>query len=361
MTDTHPFTFLDLEAAAQPEQIFAATDEVGVDTEFMREDTYFAELCLLQMAVGADIYLVDPLADTDLKPLWPALLDRRWVVHSGRQDLEVIYQVTGALPQDLFDTQIAASLLGFAPQLGYANLVRELYSVELSKTQTRADWRQRPLSDAMRTYAAADVEYLIGAADKLRERLSELGRLDWAVEDSRELLNPALYVTDPDTAIERLKGAGKLRGQTRAIARQLAAWRERRALKSNRPRQWILKNAVVLDIAHRVPSNVDELERIEGIPKGVVRRSGEELVALVREAAKSDDDYRPPAPPTEQEKSTLKAMKAQVANVATELDLNAEVLAPRRDLVAALQGERNSRLFLGWRYAVIGQALEKLL
>ena len=346
------------------EPLLAALEEapvLGIDTEFMRESSYFAELCLVQLATPQQIFLVDPLADANLEPLWRTLLGRAWIVHSGRQDLEVVYQASGALPDDIFDTQIAAALLGYAPQLGYANLVRELFDVELSKSQTRADWRRRPLSDAMLSYAAADVDFLLEAKDLLEERLDKEGRRDWAREDSRTLLERGLYNVDPETAIDRLKGARRLTGPARARARALAAWRERRAVHSDRPRQWIMKDAPLIEIARSAPDSVDALADIDGLPAGLLRRSGADLVDLVQNVPNHDDGYRPPGPPTEREKKLLKAMQEQVAAISQELDIAAEVLAPKRTLTAAMRGERSTNLFTGWRGAVVGERLATLL
>ena len=348
----------------QAEALIAALENspaLGLDTEFMRESSYFAELCLVQLATHREVILLDPLAEGGLDTLWAALLQPTWVVHSGRQDFEVVYQASGALPNDVFDTQIAAALLGYAPQLGYANLVKELFDVELSKSQTRADWRRRPLSDAMLSYAAADVTFLLEAKQMLVERLDERGRGDWAREDSRLLLEPSLYEIDPATAIERLKGARRLTGPARARARALASWRERRAVRSDRPRQWIMKDAPLIEIARTAPDNLEALAEIDGLPPGLLRRSGAELVSLVLDTEAEDDGYRPPEPPTEREKKTLKAMQEQVAAVSSELEIAAEVIAPRRALTAALRGERSTNLFTGWRGEVIGATLEALL
>ena len=348
----------------QAEALAPALDSapvIGLDTEFMRESSYFAELCLVQLATGQDIFLVDPLADGGLDELWAGLLERTWIVHSGRQDLEVVFQAAGALPNDVFDTQVAAALLGYAPQLGYANLVKDLFKVELSKSQTRADWRRRPLSDAMLSYAAADVRFLLDAKDILSDRLNEKGRKEWAQEDSRTLLDQSLYAIDPATAIDRLKGARRLTGPARARARALAAWREQRAVHSDRPRQWILKDAPLIEIARTAPDSLDALAAIEGLPPALLRRSGAALIELVQAANVEEDGYRPPQPPSEREKKTLKAMQEQVAAVSHELDIAAEVLAPRRALAAALRGTRTTNLFSGWRAEVVGEKLEALL
>lgn len=335
---------------------------IGLDTEFMREKTFFAELCLVQIATGDSIYCVDPLGDADMPSFWDAALPTPWVAHSARQDIEVIYQAAGRMPTELFDTQVAAGLLGHAPQLGYANLVSELFDVELPKSHTRADWSRRPLSAAVLKYAAEDVEYLLPARDILTEQLDKLGRLQWATEDSRLLLDPALYDIDPQSAINRLKGARNLRGRRRSAAARLAAWREAEALRANRPRQWIAKDATLLAIAAALPESQQELEAIDGLPSGLVRRSGDRLLEAVRASARDDHGQRPPAAPNEEQKKLLKEMQKQVADCAESLGLSAEIIAPKKELSAAvLGGSRESRVFSGWRRELIGERLLQML
>lgn len=335
--------------------------QIGVDTEFMREKTYYSQLCLVQFAAGERYWCADPLPAQELQPFWDALLEPAWVLHSGRQDLEVVQQSAGRLPDELFDTQIAAALLGFPPQIGYANLVSELFGVELAKSQTRADWSRRPLSGAELEYAAEDVQYLLPAHAELCERLDALGRLSWAHEDSADLLNPALYSIDLDNAIDRVKGARNMRGRARRAATLLAAWREQRAVSSNKPRQWILRDAVLLDIAGSAPESLAALNSIDNISPGIVRRNGDELLALLSAAQQGDDDYEPPARPDDEQKALLKSLQKKVSACAQQIDVPAEILAPRRELAAAVAGETKLRLFRGWREALIGAEISRML
>jgi ribonuclease D len=334
---------------------------LGLDTEFMREKTFFAELCLVQVSAGKSIYCIDPLGDLDMPHFWDSVMQTGWVVHSARQDIEVIYQAANRMPAQLFDTQVAAGLLGYAPQLGYAGLVSELFQVEIPKSHTRADWSKRPLADAVLEYAAEDVEYLLPAREIMAERLEQQGRLEWANEDSALLLNPALYDIDPALAINRMKGARNMHGRRRAAAARLAAWREEEALRANRPRQWIAKDAALLDIASRSPKTVAELEKIEGLPAGLVRRSGEQLIDAVAAAVGDDTNYRPPSRPDEEQKMLLKKMQQDVAACADDLGLAAETVASKKELSAVIiGGNRDSRVFSGWRADVIGDSLQKL-
>jgi len=335
---------------------------LGVDTEFMRERTYFAQLCLTQIAGPDEIWCVDPLSGYQQEEFWKELLAHEWVVHSARQDIEVIYQAAGAMPTSIFDTQIAAGLLGFPAQMGYAGLLKELFDVEIHKTHTRADWSKRPLREEYLQYAAEDVEYLLAAYDVLTEKLEEKGRLEWAQEDARWLLDPALYEISAGQAIERVKGARNFRGRKRAAAARLAGWREAEAIKRDRPRQWIMRDNVLLDIAYNLPGSEKELVNLQGIPPKLVQRVGKQLLDAVAASARDEKGYQPPRPPNEGQKALLKEMQARVVACAEELDIAAETVASKRELSAVIvSGHRKSRVFSGWRADVIGNDLVSLL
>ena len=336
--------------------------QLAIDTEFMRERTYYAQLCLAQIAAGEHIWCVDPLAGHAQEAFWAELLTHDWVLHSARQDIEVVYQTAGAMPASIFDTQVAAALLGMPAQLGYAGLVKELFDVDIHKMHTRADWSRRPLKAEYLEYAAEDVEYLLPACELLSERLEEKGRLDWAREDSAFLLNPALYAADASQAIDRLKGARNFRGRRRAAAARLATWRETEAIKRNRPRQWIMRDNVLLDIAWKLPQSETELADIQGVPAKLVKRVGHELVEAVRKSADDTPDYQPARPPDEPQKALLKAMQAKVSKCADELGIAAESVASKRELAAVIfGGTRESRVFSGWRAELVGNELLELL
>lgn len=336
--------------------------QLAVDTEFMREKTYFAQLCLLQIATRDEIFCVDPLSDNPQEQFWASILDGSWVVHSARQDIEVVLQTARGMPREIFDTQIAAGLLGMSTQIGYAGLMKELFDVDMDKSHTRADWTRRPLPEAFLQYAAEDVEYLLPAADVLAEKLEQKGRLDWARQDSQLLLDPALYEISGDQAVERLKGAKGFKGRKRAAAVRLAAWREREAIKRDRPRQWIMRDNVLLDIAYKLPESVEQLADIQGVPHKLVTRAGDALQAEIAASGNDENGYQPPRPPDESQKALLKEMQLQVANCAKDLELAAETVASKRELSAIIvTGGRDSRVFQGWRHDLIGTQLQQLL
>ncbi|MEO1201598.1 MAG: ribonuclease D [Pseudomonadota bacterium] len=337
-------------------------DPVALDTEFMRERTYFAQLCLVQLATPDEIFCMDPLAGDELGVFWERLGGRTWVIHSARQDIEVIYQASGRMPDALFDTQVAAGLLGFQAQIGYAGLVDELFDVQLPKSHTRADWSRRPLSDELLTYAAEDVEYLLRASDVLSERLDAKGRLDWARADSALLLDKSLYDIDAGAAVDRLKGARSLRGRRRVVAARLAEWREEEAVRLNRPRQWIVRDSILIDLAFKAPGNLRELGRIDELPDKVIKRSGKAILKAIASAAGDSHDYSPPSAPTEAQKSQLKAMQRRVAECADDLGIAAETIASRKDLSAIIADDgRDSKVLSGWRRELVGSDLLALV
>jgi len=353
--------FLDADKVGTLSELVASAGRIGLDTEFMRERTYYPQLCLVQVATDRTICCVDPLGAQDIEAVWDTLMPASWVVHSGRQDIEVIYHSAGRMPAGLFDTQVAAALLGYQPQLGYAALVSELFGKQLAKSHTRADWSRRPLAAELVEYAAEDVEHLLPAADRLTERLAAAGRLDWALEDSAYLLDEALYRPDPGDAIRRLKGARRLSGRALAAATRLAAWREREAEQRNRPRQWILGDAVLLTLAVTAPDSRAALNRIEGLPAGTIRRVGDELLEAVAAIAGDPESTATPPRPDDAHRSRLASIQEQVSAAAAELGIEPEVIAPKKELTAALFGERDLRVLRGWRRTLIGADLLKVV
>jgi len=338
----------------------SAHTSIGLDTEFLRERTYRAELCLLQVSAGDDAACVDPLAVTGLGalagPLTAAGVVK--VMHASRQDLEVLLPAVG-LVRPVFDTQIAAALAGFAAQVGYAELVRRLLGIELAKAHTRTDWSRRPLSPEQIEYALDDVRHLIPLKLALEERLEKFGRLGWLAEELAGLADASALATDPEEAWRRLKGLRGLDPARERLARGLAAWRERRAMERNRPRGWILDDAALRELIVRVPRSLAALEAIGDVPAGVVRHCGEELLACIAAAQVPD-----PAPtlearqrPDPAKTALVKKLAAVNQAVATELGVSPEVLATRRDLERLAEGGQELAALRGWRRAVIGEKL----
>ena len=346
-----------------------AADFVALDTEFMRESTYFPKLCLMQLATPArndsdvECVLVDPIAVPDLQPLWDFLNDRRRikVLHAARQDLEVLsIAMRGALNGPIFDTQIAAALIGQPAQIGYGALVAERLGQQLEKGHTRTDWSRRPLSPEQLQYAEDDVRYLVPLYLNLRDALEESGRSAWLYEETRELEDPALHRTEPEAAWKRLKGLDRLRPEQRATAKLLAHWREETAVKHDKPRGWILADDALREIAERLPGTTEDLEKVRTLPAGVVRRRGEEFLALVtrgREQGGSEPASSGPPRPDPQQVAMVTKLMNVTRTTAEELKVSPEILATRRDVEQLVFSRRADRLSSGWRKDAIGARL----
>jgi ribonuclease D len=258
---------------------------LALDTEFMREKTYRAELCLLQIADGDNAVCIDPLALTDLSSLTPLLRAPGVVkiMHAARQDLEVLLPAVG-LVAPVFDTQIAAALAGHPSQVGYAELARRLLGVELAKAHTRADWSRRPLSQEEQEYALDDVRHLAALRASLLDTLASQGRVAWLEEELAALANPDALRVAPEEAWRKVKGLPSLDPARQQLVQSLAAWRERRADERNRPRGWILDDVSLREIVVRLPRSPEALTALPEMQESVVRKCGEELLTLVREA-----------------------------------------------------------------------------
>jgi len=340
---------------------------LAVDTEFIREKTYYPVLCLIQLASPTHCFCIDPLALPDLSPLRNLLLDERItkVFHAARQDLEILGLAFGKLPAPVFDTQIAASLLGLGDQLGYANLVKHFLQVQLSKGHARTDWERRPLSKEQIEYAADDVRYLIELFPSMRQKLVDLGRLDWLQEDFADLTRPELYQNNPDQQWQRVSGIQKLKGAQLAILQELAGWREQQAQHQDKPRKWIISDDVLLVLALQAPREITQLERIRGINSGLVQRHGQTLLGLVEKGqSRPKQDWpqlsrRKTLSPAQE--ALLDASMAIVRLHSAKHQINHSALCSRHDLESIIGGDRQNALLHGWRRGIAGQAVLNFL
>jgi ribonuclease D len=342
-------------------------DRLALDTEFMRERTYHPQLCLVQIATETDCCLIDPLAGLDLAPLYELLNDRGRlkILHAARQDIEVLLLAGGTVPGPLFDTQLAAALLGFPAQMGYADLVAQQLGHSIDKGQTRTDWSRRPLTAAQLAYAADDVRHLLTLHAELQSVLSAKDRSSWMDEETAVYENPALYRTDPADAWRRLKGLNRLRPQEQAAARALAEWRERRAIESDKPRSWILADETLYAVATLAPESIEALQSIPSLPPSIVRKRGHELLELLQAARSSTvPAISPPRRPTTEETALAGTLMQIVREIAAETGVGPEVLATRRDVEALAFSSSaldSSPLLRGWRGAVVGERLKAVL
>jgi ribonuclease D len=327
---------------------------IGLDTEFLRERTYRAELCLLQLTTPQGPVCVDPLALGELEPL-RGLLGTAGpvkVLHAARQDLEVLAPLVGTVGP-LFDTQVAAALAGHPAQAGYAELARRLLERELPKAHTRTDWSRRPLAPEQIEYALDDVRYLLPLQERLTADIEALGRAAWLAEELAALETPAGVGVDPELAWQRFKGVENW------DAGRLALLRERRAVEKNRPRGWILDDAVLREMVQRVPRDRASLGSINEIPEGVLKHSGDELLAMIEAVGISD----PPPPLLRRERpdprfvASVKRLSEVVQASGRELNLAPEVLATRRNLEQIARGHEPEVVLQGWRVGVLADRL----
>jgi ribonuclease D len=301
---------------------------VAIDTEFVREKTYYPQLCVIQVATREHAACVDCLAPLDLAPLFELLFrpDRTWVLHSARQDLEVIWQRASRLPPRLIDTQIGAALIGWPPQLGLEALLERTVNVTLGESFARTDWSRRPLPPAALNYALEDVRHLLPAWDELERRLAELGRLDWLHEDcARALAEPP--VPEPATLWARIKGVGGLSFAAQCAALELVRWRERAAQRADRPRRWLLEDDKLLALAAALPETPDAIGQL--MPPKFVARNAEEILAAVarRDEPEVQAIVRASAVQQAPDKIKVKALQEDARKRAASLGLEPEILA----------------------------------
>jgi ribonuclease D len=345
----------------------STSDWIALDTEFLREKTYYPKLCLLQIATTDVVACIDPIALDDLSPVLEVIFNDSItkVMHSGRQDMEIFFNIHGRPPSPVFDTQIAAQMLGFADQIGYANLVKEMLGVALDKLHTRADWSLRPLSADQIKYAADDVVYLADIYQKMTDRLTEAGRLQWLGEDFDRLASPALYGNPPELAWLKVKGGNRLKGASLAVLQVLANWRETTAQQKDRPKGWILRDDALVDIARHQPTSLQALEKIRGLSEGLVRNSGKVIIKLVSEATDKQPD---PFPDTGKriklspdQGALVDVMMALVRLSGEENNLNPAVLVSRKQLEKLVSGETDIDVMKGWRKKFVGEQLARFL
>ena len=341
----------------------AAAEYCAIDTEFIRESTYYAELALIQVGSGDRFGCIDPLAIDDFAPFVELLMKPGLVkvFHSCSQDMEILYQKFGAVPAPVFDTQMAAAVLGYNHQISYADLVQQLCGVTLEKKHTRANWMRRPLSDDELDYAMDDVRYLLDIYRQMHGQLEQGRRMNWLERDLRELTDPAKYEVDMSRLWKRLKGVQKLKGERLQIASDLCRWREQLAIRQNRPRRWIAKDDALVQIARQKPASLEDLRSMPELADKTVQRHGKELLAIVADAAKVDTtDY-----PRHEKVDTLDTQQQALGDclmalcrvIADENDVALATLALRKDIDKLIQNPKSSRLAQGWRFAMAGEQL----
>ena len=341
---------------------------IAVDTEFMRETTYWPRLCLIQAASPDHAANIDPLADgLDLSPFLELLRDTRIekVFHAARQDVE-IFNNLGAIPRPLFDTQVAGMAAGFGEQIAYDALVRQMLRIDIDKSSRFTDWSRRPLSDAQLSYALADVTHLADLYPRLRERLERTGRLAWVEEEMTALTHPDTYDVDPERAWRRLKPR-KFNARYLAAFKGAAAWRERTAQTRDQPRGRILKDEAIDEIATQLPMDGEGLNRLRSVPKGFAgSRFAPDLLAALRDALSDPEAYAPVierGPPSPQAQgAVVELLKVLLKARAEDAGVASKLIATVSDLERIAQADEAAcgpdtdvAALKGWRREVFGQ------
>lgn len=330
----------------------------ALDTEFLREKTYYAKLALVQVGWDDEVALIDPLA-VDVRPLKRALeSDALVVMHAGSQDLEILDRECGAAPKTFLDTQVAAAFLGHG-QISLVRLVDAVLDVRLSKGDQLADWTQRPLRKEQRRYAAGDVAHLLELVAEMKSELDT--RWTWALEESAAVLARPRGPQDPKRAWWKLKGARRLRGKTRKVAQALAAWREREARRRNLPPRFVLGDLALQSMIGRPPKNESQLKKVRGLDARRVDAAA--IFAALDQAAemRDEDVHKPPTPPAQQANGAAVALAlAWLSQVAKAESIDPSMLATRAD-VSDFVGRGAGRLSEGWRRHIAGAELDALL
>lgn len=351
---------------------------LALDTEFVRERTYYAQLGLLQLAVGDDVVLIDPQEDIDLEPLWVLMADPQTtkVLHAGSEDLELLYHTSQRLPQNFFDSQIAATVLGYGDSMGYAALVQHFYEIELDKTLSRTDWLARPLSSEQLYYAAADTYYLAKIYPQLLAELVATDQLQLVADECALQIAKRTRSLQPDLAWRELGNAWQCSDQQRAVLQQLAAWRLQTARSKDKPVGFIVKEAALIEIARREADKLSQLGGIEGLHPQAIRRYGEGIVAAVAHGlAMPAEEIPAPMPRLDFEpgyKAVFKKIKAEIKAQADALALPAPFVGSRKQINElfhwywfsddALRARLNEPdLLIGWRGTLLKSKLEALL
>lgn len=365
---TDPIWIDDNKALAELCERWSQQAAIAVDTEFMRSETFYPIAGLLQIGDGKGCYLIDPLTITDVEPLKALLVNENVtkVLHSCSEDLEMFDKWLGLIPSPLFDTQIAAAFAGLGYGLGYANLVKAVLGIEIPKNETRSDWLARPLSVSQLNYAALDVAHMLIVYGKILQIIKDTERMDWVKQDCADLVAKARAPVDFSDAYQKVGFAFKLRSNELAILKTLSLWRESEARARDIPRNRLIKESCMWEVARKKPTTLNQLSHCGEIPQRTLKADGEHILAMVAGALASDPATFPDRvePPLAQSQGPLmKALKAFVREQAEAVNIPSEILIRKKEyehiVRSGLKGgsyQLPERL-KGWRYPIIGKGL----
>ncbi len=348
-------------------QILRESEAIFVDTEFVRQSSYYPQLALVQVTDGQNLSLIDPLEISDLTPLFDLCFNPKIikVFHSCRQDLEIFYHLCGKVPGPIFDTQIAAALLGFGLQVGYAPLVSQLLGIDLDKSQTFTNWLQRPLTNEQCEYAANDVIFLEKIYHVMKKQLLEQNKLRWLDNDFALLSESSTYEVDKTTVWKKVKGYQRLKANQLVVLQALASFRETQAILKNKIRKYIFSDQLLLDIVASNASDLLSLKQVNSMNHHIFKRWGEQFISVIQQALQIPKEHQPKLPKkvvlTAQQEATTDCLMAICHLTASEHNIDAQYLCQRKQLEKIILNKDSSALLTGWRYEIIGQRLEKFL
>ena len=342
---------------ARAAKAWRSVSYLGLDTEFLRERTYYAELGLIQVSDGTTVWLIDPLAVKDLSPVSAMMEDASVtkLFHSPSEDFEIIRQALSAIPEPVIDTQMACALLGQPLQLAYHAAVKWLLGIEIANDQTRSNWIARPLSRAQMIYAAQDVAYLPAMWEVLQIRLERAGRLTWLLEDCDQLAHRNTLSRRNSEAWMRVRGIGRLNSKQLVLLRDLYFWREETAKNRNLPRGFVLKDPVLMALTLKAPCSLAALESIDGLGARTIARYGVELIQLIEGSIRSEERLEPLRPLNRAQKQRLAILRERVRKKADELGIESALLATKRELEAIARSVQweDFEGISGWRQSLL--------
>lgn len=337
-----------------------------IDTEFIRERSYFSQLCLIQVATDTICVGIDPLAIDDLTPLFETLKNPNIlkVFHAAHQDLEIFFNLMGEVPAPIFDTQIAAAVLGVGDQIGYARLVEAYLGKTLEKSQSRTDWSKRPLNDKQILYALDDVRYLHQIYPIMQEQLESLKRSDWLEQDFARFTDPATYTPDTAAMWKKVRGNQSLKGVQLAILKELCIWREEKAIEKDQPRKWLASDDLMLDIARMKPNNAKAIKSLRSLRGNVNPRFMDAWLTCVQKGLNTPKEDWPKhsrsRKPNTSESLLIDLLMTVLNYQANQHNISPAAIASRKSIEKMiLQGD--NKLSDDWRGKIVNQAFESLL
>jgi len=346
-------------------KISAAT-WLALDTEFLREKTYYAKLCLIQIEAEGHRACVDPLSIKDMSSLIDVLNDPdvTIVLHAAHQDMEILLQLSGKVPAPIFDTQVAAAVLGLGDTMAYARMVEQMLGVAIDKSQVRTDWSRRPLKEAQLKYAIDDVRYLAQIYPMMLEKLNAQSRLNWLDKDFAKACNPETYAINAEQRWKKIRGNQVLKRPQLAILRELAAWRENLAEQKNLPRKWIISDDILIDLARQNPQSSQEIGQIRGINADRTKKYHQRWLDLIKKGIESPEDEWPELPrskkPTSTQNGVIDLLMLVIQAKAKEQGITPTVIAGRKQVANMIQSD-NIQLADDWRGEIVNDTFARVL